>query len=254
MTSNEITIENNTGRSLQTETMQDSHDVMALIARAASDPSISETKLEALFNLKERVDASHARAEYNQAFMAMQKELPRIKKDGSVSYDKKKESFKFASFERIMEMITPILQRYGFALSYTTTPRQGDGGGCIVTGNLRHVGGHVESASIQLALDLSGGKNNIQGMGSTFSYGKRYTTTMLLNLITEGEDDDGVRGGFEAITPEQVENIKSLIKETGTDLDRFLMTIEHTEIESITKAELTIVTNMLLAKRKKQGV
>jgi hypothetical protein len=46
-----------------------------------------------------------------------------------------------------------------------------------------------------LPLDTSGSKNNVQAVGSSTSYGKRYTATLLLNIRTKGEDDDGHAGG-----------------------------------------------------------
>jgi hypothetical protein len=114
------------------------------------------------------------------------------------------------------------LQREGFSLSFDTAPRQGEGGGIIITGTLSHVGGHKRTASIPLALDSSGGKNNIQGMGSTFSYGKRYCATALLNIITEGEDDDGVRGGAKFITDDQADDLRAKAKKLGRQEGQFL--------------------------------
>jgi hypothetical protein len=42
-----------------------------------------------------------------------------------------------------------------------------------------------------LQLDTGPGRNQNQAMGSTLSYGKRYTAEMLLNIVREGEDTDG---------------------------------------------------------------
>ena len=81
----------------------------------------------------------------------------------------KRKAFKFATYENIDRVIRPYLQAEGFSLSFTTAPRTADGGGAIVSGTLSHKSGHSRSASISVALDSSGGKNNIQAIGSSFS-------------------------------------------------------------------------------------
>ena len=42
-----------------------------------------------------------------------------------------------------------------------------------------------------LAVDTSGSKNATQGAGSSASYGKRHTYKAMLNIIEDGEDNDG---------------------------------------------------------------
>lgn len=241
--------------------VQDSSSaVLEMIAKAARDPSIDINKMTALFDLQERLIKKNAESAFNQAYTRLLRKLPRVKKNGLVEYPedknkpdgKKKKAFNFAKWEDMDEAIRPLLQEEGFSISFNCAPRQGDGGGAIITGTLMHEAGHTLSASIPLALDTSGGKNNIQGMGSTFSYGKRYTTTMLLNIVTQGEDDDGVRGGIEYIQDDQVAHIKKLIADTGTDELRFLQTMGLASVENISKGEITVILNMLMTKKKAQ--
>lgn len=184
------------------------------IVQMASDPSVDADKLEKLLAMQERMEARQAERQFNEAYARLSHDLPRIKKDGGVEY-KGKEAFRFATWENIDRVIRPMLQAEGFALSFDTSPRTGEGGGIVITGTLSHIAGHKRTASIPLALDNSGGKNNIQGMGSTFSYGKRYTATALLNIVTEGDDDDGKRGGTKYITAEEADELADLAKKAG---------------------------------------
>ena len=176
---------------------------LGMLERLATDPHVDVAKMQAILDVQERVLNKRALAEFNAAFARLAGNLPSIKRDGTVAYEdkqgNKKEAFKFARWEDIMAAIRPALDAEGFALTFKAEPRGETGGGLIVTGKLMHIGGHSEQASIPLPLDSSGGKNNLQGYGSTFSYGKRYTATMLLNIVTEGEDDDGTRGAVEFI-------------------------------------------------------
>jgi len=178
------------------------NSMLAIISRAASDPTVDMAKLEKLLDMQERIMAKQAEIDFNIAYSHISKLMPRITKKGVVGYkedknDKKSatvEAFRFARYEDIDEIIRPILVESGFALSYNTEPR--DGGGIIMHGTLSHKAGHSRVASIPLALDTSGGKNNVQAMGSTVQYGKRYALCMLLNIVTVGEDDDGMSASY----------------------------------------------------------
>jgi hypothetical protein len=207
--------------------------LLPAIIQMARDPSVDVVKLQAIMEMQERLESREAKRQFNEAFAAMEPKLPRIKRNGVVEYPvnknepkgPKEKAFNFARYEDLDEGIRPILRQHGFSLSFSTTPRQGDGGGLVVTGTLLHVGGHSEEASIPLPLDTSGGKNNLQAGASTFSYGRRYTTTMLLNIVTEGADDDGKTGGTPYLTMEQIENLIGLLTDTGTDEGKFLATM-----------------------------
>jgi hypothetical protein len=170
--------------------------MLAAIESAALNPAVDVTKMEALLNMQERILDRAAKMAFTRDFALMSQELPRIVKKGSVGYKEDKndknskvvEAFKFALFEDIDDVVRPILFKFGFALNFSTEPREG--GGLVVEGTLSHREGHSKSLRMPLALDTSGGKNNLQGMGSTSSYGRRYATCLLLNIITVGEDTD----------------------------------------------------------------
>ena len=202
--------------------------MLNFVAMALRDPSIEVSKLEALLRMQRDIVSEEAKSLFNQAFGRLQPRLPRIKKNGEVEYKNKQgqleKAFKFAKFEDIMFAIAPLLQEEGFSVGFNTTPRPGDGGGLIVTCILRHQAGHSTETSIPIPLDSSGGKNSLQGYGSTLSYGKRYAMTAALNLVMEGEDDDGQRGGAKFITEEQADELRALCgragRQEGTFLDR----------------------------------
>ncbi len=228
--------------------------VLAAIITAASDERVDVSKMRELLGLQKELMAMQAEQLFTEAFQRLSGELPRITKSGAVEY-KEKIAFKFATWPAIDAVIRPLLQREGFTLSFDSTPRTGDGGGLIVTGRLSHVGGHSRTASIPVPLDTSGGKNSIQGYGSAMSYGKRYTTTSLLNIITENEDDDGNRGGMRFITEEQEKILFGLLRETNTEPTRFLNMMvgdDIHELNEIEEKDFARLRNALLAKQKQQ--
>lgn len=226
--------------------------MLTIIKQAAQSPDVDVAKMQALLNLQRDLIHDQAVAEFNAAYGRLVLKLPRIKKDGSVEYEdnkgKKKKAFDYATYEAIDDIVRPLLLEEGFSLSFDSTPREG--GGLIVTGTLLHSAGHERKAAIPVPLDTSGGKNNIQGMGSAFSYGKRYTTTMLLNIVTEGEDDDGNRAGMEFIDLKCCKHINELLAETGADINAFLKYMEASEVANIQKKDYAMAINALLAKRR----
>lgn len=225
---NEVTTRENTEVALSAEAQ-----FLAVIERMASNPDVDVAKLGAILDMQERIIAKRAESEFNTAFAEMQPSLPRIKKSRDVVIKEVKQ-YSYAEWDKIDEAIRPILNQHGFSLSFNTAPRTGEGGGITVIGTLRHVGGHKITAEIPLALENSGSKNNVQGMGSTFSYGKRYTTTMLLNLTIVSDDDDGKAAGTAYITAAQVAELQTLLDKIGdtTGFLRFAGVDSVAEIET----------------------
>jgi hypothetical protein len=168
-----------------------SSNMLSIIAQAAADPRVDVIKMTALLDLQEKLLNREAQREFNQALARMNIEDLRVLKNGIVHVPGKV-SYKFAKWEDMDRVIRPLMQREGFTLSFDTTTTAT--GGLVVIGELLHEGGHSRTARIPLALDTGPGRNALQAMGSTVSYGKRYVTEMLLNIVREDEDDDGVSG------------------------------------------------------------
>lgn len=157
----------------------------------ALNPDVPVDKLEKIIELHERVQANAAKAEFDEAFAAMQKQIPVIIEHG------KTDKGRYATLEDIVETIRPILSQHGFSLSHRT--EWPDKGTVKVIGVLAHKRGHERQSEFLSAADSSGSKNAIQGLGSAISYGRRYTVNDLLNIVTRNQDDDAKRA---AMAPE----------------------------------------------------
>ncbi len=161
--------------------------ILAVIERAAQNPAVDMDKMERLFEMHERVIARTAAQAFAEDLARMQSELPSIGERGQA------DRYKFALWEDMNRQIKPVLQRFGFSLSFRTDFTSG----IKVTGVLMHKGGHREETSMVMPADKSGSKNDVQAIGSSVSYGKRYTAGALLNLTSHGEDDDAFATGEE---------------------------------------------------------
>jgi hypothetical protein len=153
------------------------------IERLASNPQVDPEKLERFMAMYERVLAFNARAAFNASFAAMQAELPVIAERG------KTDKARYATLDDIVEVVRPILARHLFSLSHKSEWL--DGGRVKIVGILAHEQGHEKCSEFQTPPDISGSKNSIQALGSALSYGRRYTTLDLLNIVSRYQDDDG---------------------------------------------------------------
>lgn len=200
-----------------------------LIMRAVKDPACDPTKMAQLLELSRQVRADDAKAAYTASLVRMKPLLPIIDKKGRITIHGKGlekidaniiQSTAYALWEDIDAAITPILHDHGFVLTFRCGA--GQDGRITVTGVLSHEMGHSEETTMQLPLDTSGSKNNVQAVGSSTSYGKRYTAGLLLNLRTKGEDDDGQKGGDPGtITEEQAECLLELLTKNKADVPGF---------------------------------
>lgn len=171
----------------------EANTIASLIERVATNPNTSIDTLERLLNMQERVETKRAEAAFNGALADMQPELPAIIERGAIKNSAGKAQSTYALWEDINETIKPILARHGFALTFRVDRPEGL---VCITGVLSHREGHSTQTTISLPVDSSGSKNGVQAIGSSTSYGQRYTAKLLLNLTSRGEDDDGQSGGM----------------------------------------------------------
>jgi hypothetical protein len=195
----------------QLPAVSESAALLQVIERMAVNPAVDVEKFERLMALQERMVARNAKTAYHAALAELQPKLPVIGERGEIKIRDQVQS-RYALWEDVVRAIAPLLSEHGFALSFRVsrdTERQN------VTGILSHRDGHSEETTLSLPIDNSGSKNGVQGIGSTVSYGKRYVTQALLNLVSSGDDDDGQGGGNGLITAEQKAELVELLKANG---------------------------------------
>lgn len=195
--------------------------MVAMIERIAMNPDLPIDRLEQMLAMKERMDAQAAAQAYAAAFARMQAALPVIPERGKIKNRNGEVQSTYPLWEDVNAALREPLADNGLSMRFDR--RRDEAGkifiGCIVTHKL----GHSERAEIDLPRDTSGSKNEVQGEGSTVSYGQRYSSKLLINWISEGtEDDDGQRAGATTITEEQQAILVSLLTESGADEGKFL--------------------------------
>jgi len=225
--------------------------IISMIERAARDPSVDIDKMERLMLMQERAFDRRAKAAYSSALAIMQPELPSIKERGGIRDRTGKVQSTYALWEDINDAIKPVLAKHGFAISFRVSHPEHY---IAVTGVLSHEEGHSEETTIHLPHDGSGSKNAVQAVGSSVSYGKRYTASALLNLTSHGEDDDGKRGGSgDTISEEQEMELRDLLEATNSDQQRFLAYVRADHMKDIQADKFAGLVAMLKRKEATRG-
>jgi hypothetical protein len=222
--------------------------VLALIERVALDPRADVEKLERMMAMYERLKGKEVELAYNAAKGRILKKLAGIKivKNRSVLYEIEEgkpqkgtyEAFKYTPLEEIDKHLRPLLAEEEMDLSYSDEPREGDN--ILIRGRLRHLpGGHYEDSFMPGPPDTTGGKSNVQAVGSTNSLLRRYVACNIFNIVVVGDDDDGTGG---TIDEAQTKTILDLIKKAkgGPKFLKYMKAQSVTEAGSLEAAVATI--------------
>lgn len=219
--------------------------LMDVIGRAAADPNTDVDKLERLLGMYERITAQGAKAAYTAALAQLQPRLPVIDEKG------KTDKTTYAKWEDINDAIRPLLHDHGFALTFRVARRDAT---VAVTGVLSHSDGHSEETTLELPVDTSGSKNAVQAVGSSVSYGKRYTAIALLNITSRvggDRDDDGRRADPNFyVSQDQRDELQALMEEVGADRQGFFRYMGVTSLTDIPAKQYQKALQALQAKRK----
>jgi len=222
--------------------------LVSVIERAARDPNIDIDKMERLLVMQEKIFARNAKADFNAAMAECQAEMPRIyprsKNDQTNSF--------YAGLDEIDVIARPIYTKHGFALSFGTADCPVEG--CYrQTCEVSHRGGHSEMRQADLPTDMVGIKGNpnktgVQGFGSTMTYGQRYITKLVFNIVIGGEDNDG---NGPTLSKEQIEQIERRMKEAGTNKEQFLEFWRVKSLDKMPSFNFEVIMDMLERKAKR---
>lgn len=176
-----------------------STSLMRIIERAAFQPDFDPTKLQIMLDMKLKFEADEARKMYIAAMHEFRSNPPDINKTKKVEYRNKDGSmttYRHAELDDVTQIISEALAKVEIRPSWKTSYVNDR---ITVTCVLTHKFGHSEEvATLAGPPDVSGGKNNIQAIGSTTSYLERYTLLAGTGLAAKGQDDDGKTEGMDS--------------------------------------------------------
>jgi hypothetical protein len=140
--------------------------------------------------MHQALQKQQAETAFNGALAEAQAEMTTVVKNKLNEFTKAK----YADLDAIINAISPIYTRHGFAVSFNTEDCE-DKAVLRVVAILSHAGGHSRTYKLDAPLDDAGSggkitKTKIQATGSTNSYARRYLICMIFN-VTTADDNDG---------------------------------------------------------------
>lgn len=230
-----------------------SDPILLMIANAARDPAVDIEKFERLMALRERVSLADARRAFYAAIADAKGEFGPILKTRLVDYEHSdgqgRTSYRYEELADIGAVVDPILSKHG--LSYRHKSSQ-DGVKIKVTCILSHRDGYSEENSLEGEADKSGKKNPNQAIASTVTYLQRYTLKEGLGLGA-ARDDDAAGGPPDdpAIEGDDVAYIEQLVRDTASDLPKFLETIGAATIAEMRMSQFKRAVALLNEKKRR---
>lgn len=141
-------------------------------------------KLQKLMDLQERWEANEARKAFVAAMKRFKDSPPEITKNKKVAFGTT--NYKHATLDHVCEAVTKSLSAVGITHAWKVSQDEGViAVGCVLT----HEMGHSETTQLMANPDKSGGKNDIQAIGSAVTYLQRYTLLAACGLAASNDDD-----------------------------------------------------------------
>jgi hypothetical protein len=222
--------------------------LMAMIERAARDPSIDMDRLERLLAMKERAELKAAEGEYNDAMALVQAEMTPIARDSNNPQTRSK----YASYHAIDKAVRPIYTKRGFRVSFDEEETAASDMVRVIA--IVTKGRHAERYHYDSPIITKGMKGNemmtlTHARASADTYAKRYLMGRIFNLST-GEDDDGNAAGMgETITMEQMDNLIILVGESGADMSAFCRLLKVDNLKELPLRQFPSAIALLKAKK-----
>lgn len=232
------------------------------LVQAAMSGQLDTQKLSELLAIQKEYEANEARKAYYYALSEFKRHPLTIYKNKQVKFTSTKGTteYKHATLGAALEEINPLLGKCELSLTWDVC--QPDNGTVKVTAILSHSMGHREMTSLSASPDNSGNKNNIQMVGSTIEYLKRYTAFPLLGISSKDMDDDGTKVEVQYISEEQQNELHSMITDNMADgyLSTFLSYTEKQgwgasldQIGAKNYGRVKAALNSAIKKRKEAG-
>jgi len=230
---------------------QTSLDIVAMAMQKGYSPEL----ISQMMDLAERNEKNAARKAYFEAMAAFKATPLKIVKD---QYNKRYDSW-YSSLGSLLDTVNPGLGANGLSLSFPT-PTQTDKTMTIEC-RISHKLGHTESFAMIFPIDAGAiskdsgkpSRTPIQDIKSTFTYGRSATCEGALGIAgseaSVGDDDGNGSQEPEYITSDQVIEINDLIKETSTDLTKFLEVATAERVEEILAVNYAVLVKNLKKKR-----
>ena len=191
-------------------------NMLQAVMQAVRDKTYTPGELQQLLEIGIQLEARDAKMQFNRAMQAMRPELPVIQKNGTIIYPGKDGRqggrTKFAKWDDIHRACMPILDRFGFSISFSSE-LQGSNA-LRVAIRVKHTAGHEEEGALTVPwLDTGGAKTPAQAAASSETLAQRHAFCKYFNILTVDQDTDGTGAAPDRITEAQALKIEDIVTE-----------------------------------------
>ncbi len=176
-------------------------NALTLIDKAI-EKDIDVDKFAKLVDIVKMLENEKAKRDFYEALSNFQGEVPPIKKLSRADMGYGRPKYNYAEFGEIVTTIQEPLKKHGlsyhFEIGNEPVVIKGEKGEDVivefiaVTCTIAHKSGYEKNTTMSVQKDAGAGKSNVQAVGSTITYLKRYTLLALLGIGTADPDDDAV--------------------------------------------------------------
>lgn len=207
------------------EVKQVEQNALSVIQNMVTSGNFDVSVARELLEMQKDFMKQQAIINFNNDFSLMSKEIPIIAKS------KRAHNTSYAPLEDIVKITQPILSKYGFSVSFSTS--QNGLESVTVQCMLMHRDGHSTSTELMLPTkSVSNSMNAMQAIGAAITYAKRYTISGILNIATGDDDNNGFTTNAKTAKPtisdDQLEKALKAISEEKYTLEKLFNTYELT--------------------------
>lgn len=176
-------------------------DVWSSLLDMAKDESVDADKLRALTDIQGTMIAQvnsekdrEAKARFDRALSLACADMPVITKDNKIQHKGQFIGW-FKKYEDIRDIVDKIIRPFNLNITHDSSEIDGGKGGILVWTVISYVDSEhtwsEERAKIPVPPDTGGAKGAGQALGSSMTYGQRYSLVGAFGIVQRGLDKDG---------------------------------------------------------------
>ncbi len=231
---------------------KDAGALMALIIRAASDPTVDAAKVEQLTKLHAEIEDRNARRAAEEAyFVAMAAAQAELKTVAANSKNDQTHS-NYADIEAVDRAIRPVAAKYGLALMFATGKADGPDQIRILLTVAK--GLHRETIWIDIPNDGKGARGGdvmtkTHAQVAATTYGQRTLLRLAFNVAVSKDMDGNLVEQEEVITEAQFQHLVKFCDEVEADKAKFCDLLKVPSLAEIPQRLYGIAVKKLEQKR-----
>jgi hypothetical protein len=208
---------------------------VGLMLQTIAEKGITEASvgvMAQLVSLQEKMEDRQAKKDFATDFVALQSDIPNVQAVKAVNNTDGTVRYMFAPFEEIMDQAKPMMQKYGFVVSFNS---RADDKRVTSICCLMHKGGHFKENEFSCRVGKGPpGTSEAQGDGAAHTYAKRRALCDALNIVVGEIDADDARGESGPLDHDKVIELRERVAKSKANSAAFLkMAGDVPDFESI---------------------